>query len=90
MNAKSVVWLCLVALLLVSVIEETKACKCMNECGGSHCGQSELMSGCLYDNIYYCNGVYGSTAHHYGPCTLGCRQSGCSLDYCIKENGFIK
>jgi hypothetical protein len=85
MNAKSVVWLCLVALLLVSVIEETKACRCMNICAGSHCGQSILMHGCLYDNIYYCNGEYRSTALLYGPCALGCKQSGCSLDGCIRE-----
>jgi hypothetical protein len=89
MNAKYVVWLCLGALILVSVIEETKACKCMNKCGGKHCGQSVLMSGCEYNHIYQCNGEYESEAYHYGPCELGCVQEGCSLDYCIRENPLI-
>ncbi|ORZ27588.1 hypothetical protein BCR41DRAFT_345560, partial [Lobosporangium transversale] len=50
------------------------ACICVNHTAGKHCGQSRLLSGCKYDYIYQCNGVYGSPAYEYGPCRKGCIQ----------------
>ncbi|KAG0243074.1 hypothetical protein BGW41_002936 [Actinomortierella wolfii] len=58
------------------------ACICTNTSAGRHCGDSPLVSGCKANYIYQCNGVYGSTAHEYGPCKKGCVWSGISKDYC--------
>ncbi|KAF9914109.1 hypothetical protein BX616_008950 [Lobosporangium transversale] len=58
------------------------ACICVNHTAGKHCGQSRLLSGCKYDYIYQCNGVYGSPAYEYGPCRKGCIQESISRDHC--------
>jgi len=71
------------ALLVVALLSSTDAaCTCNNDCAGKHCGQSPLLSGCKTNYIYQCNGVRGSTAYEYGPCTKGCVYAGCSRDYC--------
>lgn len=78
----------LVTLAVILVITEIPsaadaACKCLNRCAGKHCGRSPLMSaGCNSNDIYQCNGKYGSTAYRYGPCRKGCVYKGCSRDYC--------
>lgn len=79
----------LVTLVVILVITEIPtadaACKCLNRCAGRHCGRSPLMSsGCRANDLYQCNGKYGSTAYRYGPCKKGCVYKGCSKDKCRK------
>ncbi|KAF9428786.1 hypothetical protein BGZ94_001057 [Podila epigama] len=58
------------------------ACICNRSYAGKHCGHSPFMSGCKTNYLYQCNGVQGSTAYEYGPCTKGCVYQGLSKDYC--------
>lgn len=74
----------IIALLVIGgmVASGDAQCRCMNTCSGRHCGGMTGMSGCISHYIYQCNGVFNSTAHEFGACSISCVQNvgGCAAN----------